>query len=237
MGEPDKQEISHQTLKLMVGVIAISLGTITNLFASAPLDSISASYFEGGWSQTIFVGSLFAIAAFLLAYNGYSKAEMLLSKVAGVAAALIALFPCDCARGVQGLAASAGQVQCRADQALIPYVHFIAAAVMFVILAIFCWFFYNRAHEKSDRGSVEAGRRMVVYQVCGATIVISMAVMAIDALTGSNVPRMIWMGETAALIAFGLSWLTAARVAPLLSNPEERPYSLKSSQPPSRQPG
>lgn len=232
MNEPVKQEVNHQTLKLMVGVIALSLGSITNLFASGPLDSISASYFEGGWSQTIFIGSLFAIAAFLLAYNGYSKAEMVLSKFAGIAAAGVALFPCNCISKGAAVAAAAGQAQCRPEQALIPYVHFIAAAVMFVILVVFCWFFYNRAHEKKDRGSVEAGRRMVVYQVCGATIVIAMVAMAIDALAGSRIPRMVWYGETAGLIAFGISWLTAARVVPLLSKPEERPSALNG---PSRQ--
>jgi phosphatidylglycerophosphate synthase len=115
------------------------------------------------------------------------------------------------------------------EQALIPYVHFIAAAVMFVILVVFCWFFYNRAHEKKDRGSVEAGRRMVVYQVCGVTIVIAMVAMAIDFLAGSRIPRMVWYGETASLIAFGISWLTAARVVPLLSRPEERPSALNKS--------
>jgi len=46
---------------------------------------ISASYYEGGWSQSIFIGFLFAIAALLLGYNGYSKTEMVLSKVAAFA--------------------------------------------------------------------------------------------------------------------------------------------------------
>lgn len=226
MKEPVRQEVNHQTLKLMVGLIALSLGSITNLFADEPLASISASYFEGGWSQTFFIGALFAIAAFLLAYNGYSKPEMVLSKIAGVAAAAVALFPCNClekgtAAGASGGAASAAL--CMPDEAIIPNVHFIAAAVMFIILAVFCWFFYNRAHEKNDKGSVEAGRRMVIYLLCGTTIVVAMLAMGINALAGSPVSRMVWYGETASLIAFGISWLTAARVVPLISKPEERP--------------
>ena len=239
MKEPVRQEVNHQTLKLMVGLIALSLGSITNLFADEPLASISASYFEGGWSQTFFIGALFAIAAFLLAYNGYSKWEMVLSKIAGIAAAAVALFPCNCldkgaatasaAGGADAATVPAGAVgaasaaMCMPDKALIPYVHFIAAAVMFPILVVFCWFFYNRAHEKNDRGSAEAGRRMVIYQLCGITIVLAMLAMGINALVGSPVSRMVWYGETAGLIAFGISWLTAARVVPLISRPEERP--------------
>jgi hypothetical protein len=223
MQESSNLEINHQTLKLLVGLIAISLGSVTNLFAHDPLESISASYFEGGWSQTIFVGSLFAIAAFMLAYNGYSKPEMWLSKIAGVAAAGVAMFPCNCKGRTSSLGGSVNSAVCARDEALIPYVHFTSAAIMFTILVVFCWFFYNRAHEKRDRGSVEAGRRMLIYQLCGVTIVVAMVAMGADALAGSVIPRMVWYGETAALIAFGASWLTAARVVPLLSKPEERP--------------
>ena len=83
-------------MKLIVGVIAMSLAFLTNFFASSNISSISAAYHEGGWSQNFFVGFLFAISAFLLAYNGESRSEMILSKVAAVAALGVALFPCEC---------------------------------------------------------------------------------------------------------------------------------------------
>jgi len=86
VSSPKKKEIDERTIKLLVGLIALSLATLTNWFAKDPLTSISTSYYEGGWSQSIFVGFLFAISAFLLAYNGESKREMVLSKVAAVAA-------------------------------------------------------------------------------------------------------------------------------------------------------
>lgn len=98
----------------------------------------------------------FAIAAFLLAYNGYSKREMVLSKLAAIAALGVAMFPCQC----------------------------------------------------GDR--TELVRH----------------VMAPDALTGHRirnaVPRLTFFGETAALIAFGISWLTASRTLPVLTRKDER---------------
>src|SRR5262245_44779787 len=83
---PTRQEVDHRTIKLIVGVVALSLATLTDLFARTDITSISASYYAGGWSQVIFIGFLFAIAALLLSYNGQSKQEMFLSKVASVAA-------------------------------------------------------------------------------------------------------------------------------------------------------
>src|SRR5262249_35008560 len=93
---PDRPEINHRTMKLIVGLVALSLASLTSFFAHTRITSISASYYESGWSQNIFVGFLFAIAAFMLAYNGYSTLQMVLSKIAGIAALCIALFPCKC---------------------------------------------------------------------------------------------------------------------------------------------
>lgn len=205
--EPKKAEVDHRTLKLLVGVIALSLGSLTNMFASAPLPSISASYHEGGWSQTFFVGFLFAIAAFMLAYNGKSRREMILSKVAAIAALGVAMFPCKCGDKVE----------------LVEHVHGVSAAVMFLILTYFCYLFFQRAKKKGRR---EAVRREVIYASCGVVIVASILVLALDAATGNHIrdviPRLTFYGETAALIAFGISWLTASRTLPLITSQEER---------------
>jgi len=62
-----RQEIDHRTIKLIVGIVSLSLAGLTSAFATTAITSISASYYEGGWSQSIFIGFLFAIAALLLA--------------------------------------------------------------------------------------------------------------------------------------------------------------------------
>src|ERR1041385_4589712 len=97
-GEPDmlstpvREEIDHRTIKLIVGLIALTLAFLTGLFTGFTITSISASYYEGGWSQSIFIGFLFAIAAFLAAYNGFSRTDMLMSKFAAAAALGVGLF-------------------------------------------------------------------------------------------------------------------------------------------------
>ena len=61
---PQQEEINHLTIKLVVGLIALSLAPLTSFFAKSSITSISVSYYEGGWSQAILIGFLFAIAAF-----------------------------------------------------------------------------------------------------------------------------------------------------------------------------
>ena len=78
-------EIDHHTLKLIVGIIAISLAPLTSWFAEGSLASVSASYFEAGAASDVFVGFLCAIAAFLAAYNGRGPREMVASKIASSA--------------------------------------------------------------------------------------------------------------------------------------------------------
>src|SRR5438067_7163036 len=56
---PKQEEINHLTIKLVVGLIALSLAPLTRFFANSYITSISASYYEGGWSQSIFTGFLF----------------------------------------------------------------------------------------------------------------------------------------------------------------------------------
>jgi len=207
LSTPKRQEIDHRTIKLIVGVAAISLAGLTSYFASSAITSISASYHEGGWSQTIFVGFLFAVAAFLLAFNGVSQTDMILSKVASLAALGVAMFPCECGGHAE----------------IIAHVHGVSAAVMFLILAYFCHGFFRRARAK---GHPQAQARATVYAFCGIAMLVSIAVLALDHLSGgafsARVPRLTYYGEATSLVSFGISWLTASRVLPVLTRQDER---------------
>lgn len=61
-----RPEIDSRTIKLIIGVIALSLAPLTRALSPTPIDSISASYDAGGWAQSIFIGFLFAIAVLAL---------------------------------------------------------------------------------------------------------------------------------------------------------------------------
>lgn len=205
--KPTRVEIDHHTIRLLVGVIAISLATLTSIFSDTPLKSISASYHEDGWSSDIFVGFLFAISAFLLAYNGRSVFEMVLSKIASISALGVALFPCSCG----------------GHQEIIPHVHYVSATIMFLILVAFCYSFFKRARSK---GHTQAVFRMYIYTICGFTILISIALIGLDIILdeaiSSRIIRLTFFCEAVALIAFGIAWLTASRILPLITSKKER---------------
>jgi hypothetical protein len=210
---PRRPEIDERTMKLIVGVIAIAMPVLTQALAFGELESISASYYEDGPSRVIFIGFLFAIAAFLLAYNGFWNSEMICSKVAALAALCVALFPCTCGHVVQ-----------------IPYVHYIAAGAMFAILVFFCYCFYKRALAK---GHVQARARAGIYATCAAVMVIAMVVLALHAVGfvhGS--PRIVFWGECACLVAFGVSWLTSSKTVPAITAPQERFSPFRAVNPP-----
>lgn len=205
--KPIRVEIEHHTIKLIIGVIAISLATLTSLFSKTPLESISASYYEEGWSSTIFVGFLFAIAAFLLAYHGRSVFEMIISKIAAVAALGVAMFPCSCG----------------GHEEIIPHVHYISAGIMFLILVAFCFSFLRRAKSK---GHVQAMFRVIIYAACGITILVSISIIGLDWVfkeaISNKISRLTFICEAVALVAFGIAWLTASRILPVITSRAER---------------
>jgi hypothetical protein len=222
---PKRPEIDHRTIKLLVGAIAIGLPIAVSVLA-APYDlkSISESYYETDWTRSVLVGFLYAIAAFLAAYNGRTAYEMFWSKVAAGAAFLIAMFPCNCGRGAE----------------IIPGLHYGAAGLMFIVLAYFCAKFYMRAVDKM-KDHPRAKLRAMVYALCGAAIVVSIIALGVDAILVRISPgnafsdaykTFVYWFETTGLAAFGIAWLVASHVIPGINGPEERFSLVRPENPP-----
>ena len=199
-----RPEIDQYTIKLLIGLVAFFLPLIELAITRGQLGSISESFWISPslWPRNIFVGFLFVIGALLLAYNGTIKEEMVLGRVAALAAFLIAMFPCACG--------------CEARE-IIPRVHAISAATMFIVLTWFCWHFYRNAEAKmtDPKQRPTARRRMFVYAICAFGTAFSIVLCAYLALTGKE--NETYIGESIGLISFGLSWLTASRKIPGLT--------------------
>src|SRR5271157_3594771 len=84
----------YRALRLLVGLIAFALPWVVSVLSSNRLSSISASYYSDG--RNAFVGMLFIVSSFLWAYNGHTSAESWASKVASLAAILVAIIPTSC---------------------------------------------------------------------------------------------------------------------------------------------
>lgn len=97
MSEIANKDIDYRALRMIVGLIAVSIAIVcTGLFwfhtgKGVIPTSISVTYHFG--ARDFFVGALFAVGGFLLAYKGWTTTELWLAKIAGICAILIAVCP------------------------------------------------------------------------------------------------------------------------------------------------
>lgn len=194
-----------------MGLIALTLPEIVVVLAGKSLTSISASYYSD--ARDMFVGQLFVVGAFLFAYNGHSEGESYASKVASLAALCVAYFPTACD-------------SCAADVS--TKVHYLAATLLFSILAYFCFIPFQKGLRNSPgRGKA---RRRWIYFICGSVMIACMVVMAASKLFMSQEMLMKWSitfwGEAFALTAFGLAWIASGKTFRLIADKEEiyRPF-------------
>jgi hypothetical protein len=93
---------TYYVLRMGIVVIAAALPTAMLFYSfvyHSGLEQGSISAFYGAYDGAMrnwFVGSLCAIGAFLILYKGFSFKEDMVLNVAGTAAVLIAITPCDC---------------------------------------------------------------------------------------------------------------------------------------------
>ena len=201
----------YRALRLLVGIIALSLPFLVSVLASDPLSSISWSYHTE--ARDAFVGSLFIVGAFLWAYNGHAITgaylnEANLSKLASISAFVIALFATSWDPTKPDLEA---------------YIHSFATGILFVILAYFCFVSFRKVTEEPG---VKKNRRNKIYFLCGLLIVASMVVMV---LTKTDVfkaiaaeYRVTYWAEFVALVSFGFAWIVAGKAIPYLVDEAER---------------
>lgn len=180
--------------------------------------SISA-YFHTGMRE-VFVGSLCAIAVFLVCYKGVEQRDNIAAKIAGVSVFLVALFPtrersreaADSAAPVVDSATLFSSANAP-DPAYVGVIHFVCAAIFFITLAVMSLFLFTESAGNRTQQKILRNR---VYVVSGWTILVCIALIAGSKLFASDAwnqrTRIIFWLEAFAVAAFGISWLTKAEV-------------------------
>ena len=195
----------YKALRLMLGIIAFAMPWVVTIIAQSSLPSISASYYTEARDE--FVGMLFVVGGLMLAYNGHTNREAWAAKTAAICALLIALCPTTKACGESSLSAT---------------IHGIAAVLMFLILAWFC-FVPFRKDTKGQGG--KKGRRAKLYFTCGCIMVAAMVAGLIGKLllTCQQVDSidLIYWVEAVALAAFGVAWIVAGKIIPALVDEQD----------------
>jgi hypothetical protein len=195
----------YRALRLAMGIIALALPFVVTFIAATGLASVSASYYSS--ARDVFVGLLFVVSAFLFAYNGHSNVQSIASKVAAVAAVVVALFPtarsCELTSWVSKL-------------------HTTAAVVLFGILIYFCLGPF-RENTKGQGG--KKGLRARFYLGCALVMIGAMAAgvvgwFVLPCETRMEIKLFYWV-EAISLAAFGVAWIVAGKVVPPLVDEDE----------------
>ena len=197
-------DMSGHTHRQVIGYLGLALPILlvqlVRLRPNAPSDqwagdSISAYYWTGAVS--LFVGLLAALSLFLLTYRGYANESYKYDRgaaiIAGIAAALVAIFPTTPPHGIAPLPWWTDWIS---------KTHAVAAITLFSMFAIYSlWLFRKTA--PGGQPPADKKQRNRIYLLCGIGILASMAWAVVAGQSGSS----IFWPESAALIFFAWSWL------------------------------
>ncbi len=212
-GRKGSAALSYHTLRRTVGIIAMSLpiglmaGDIVLGLAGpqhalpVPLVLRSISDYRYTPMSDCLVGSLCAIAAFLMCSRGYGYLDEIAGYLSGISALGVALCPSENPREA---------VHSRLAVEL-NFVHTTFAALMFLALAFFCLVLFRRSYLQAARRTRRKRHRNMIYATCGWVILACNA-----AMLGLNLDHLkqlldpinpLLTFESLAMIAFGVAWL------------------------------
>lgn len=157
------------------------------------------------------VGTLCAVALFMLTYKGPARIDGILSGLAAIFALGVAFFPCN---------VTSGNYDC--NVIFLPKmndaqntIHYCSAAGLFSVQALISLWLFRRTN-KPDPGKPKRSRN-VVYLVCGIIMVTAMLLLASLMVfhLGEKLYylRPTYSLEVITLWAFGISWLVKGEFA------------------------
>lgn len=205
--------LSYYMMRRAVGLIALSmpfalalgailfslLGPMRALPHPVLQRSISDYYYTS--MRDYYVGGLCAIAAFLACSRGYDLVDEIAGYLAGALTLGVALFPPVNPRSA---------VYTR-FQVEIGFIHTGFAALMFLVLAYFCFFLFRRSSPEKPLTRRKQHRNRI-YGICGLTMIICIVVLVTLTLKavaqGHHPSPLLFWFESLALAAFGVAWLT-----------------------------
>jgi hypothetical protein len=199
--------ISYLTLRKTVGLLGVSLvpvmviGSfiIDHLINGQPatiLTSVSAYYYSSMRNEL--EGIIFGIGMFLLCYNGYTRQDSIISKLAGFFGLCIALFPTS-------PSSEKGDV--------VSVIHYVTAGIFFALLAYMSVFLFTKT---SGNPTPQKLKRNRIYRICGIAMAVAVTGIPLDGINpiydkiGFLHPTLIL--ELLALASFGISWLTKGEI-------------------------
>lgn len=166
-------------------------------------DSVSADHYSG--TRDGFVATMFVIGVFLVTYRFFERKnlENIFSIVAGIAGVLVGWFPTsrrDSAAPLTALQDKVGEFVARG-------IHFGAAITFIALLAIMSVMFGRQEGRLTRRPNAKHSPAFWQRFHFGCAWVIVVGVLAIPLWRALGSDIALWLGETVAVTAYGVSWL------------------------------
>jgi hypothetical protein len=210
--------LSYLQQRIYVGIIGVLLpfvlvlGNLMDGYGTQP--SLSGYYYTP--MRNVFIGALCGIAVFLAAYNGFDRADSVITNIAGLSALGVAFCPTTPGHPA-------------VHQVVIGDLHLTFACVAFTLLAVMALRFGNSKPMPpkselplfADRLGYAFGFNrdawegtppwaVITYRVCGFTILVCVALIYPGSLVyGYSLLILEWI----LLTAFGISWFVKGRKA------------------------
>jgi hypothetical protein len=202
---PSQDALTVRRLRRGVGLVAMWLPLAVLVGHSLDAGELTLPGSVSGAYHTVmrdvFVGSLSAIGVFLINYRNTRKDDWL-GTTAGVLAILVALFPTRPAGGVDS-----------ALETAVWIVHIVAAVLMFLTMAVFCFFVFPEPYPGAPKAEMTGRKRTrsAVYIISGWIVILALAVAGAASLVlphdiETKIQPIFW-GESLAMWAFGFAWL------------------------------
>jgi hypothetical protein len=219
---------SYLIMRILVGALGVALPFMLVLghglaFDGEPFprDSLSAYYYSG--MRELFVGTLSAIGVFLITYKVADRTlDNTLSAVAGVAAGAVALFPTEAPTHTVPLS----PLQERLGEGVVGTIHYGAAVVFIVSLAVISYFYGVREGARDPR----QGKRSPVlwrryHWSCAGGIAAALLWILVTELAGGP-SKSLLIGEAVSVWAFGASWFMKGFELDALRDTERLPRAV-----------
>ncbi|GAA6181155.1 hypothetical protein NBRC116594_25930 [Shimia sp. NS0008-38b] len=202
-----EQSVDQKRLAFLVGAVSfllpVAVSKVADVTENCARDSISHFYFDP-YAGPIFVGMLFFIGAFLMAYRGGSRGENTWSNIAGIGAILLAIFP-TAGTGCDETAQSMSRVFVMVNNQTPPSIsaqsgddllrlfdhsallHAVGAATVFLFLGFYCWRPLRRIVPSIHQPDGELLRskywRNNLYGLCALVVFASCALLAANTVS------------------------------------------------------
>lgn len=166
--------------------------------------------------RTIFVGFLFAMGVGLFVYRGLTELENYLLNAAAICASLVAIYPerlsLTEASGDQRLAQLFQSCPAVKEWAMVPSlpIHYMAAVILFVLLAIVAWFCANKSLEYLPADHDPAKFRRTYRGIAIAMILFPIVGLAVAFVFGFASGKVFFI-EAAGILTFGVYWAVKSR--------------------------